>query len=482
MLQYTFSRSYKMPYTNDLKKVWEKVIERFSSSLPQGTIDNMLRPIVIESFDGEEAVMSVSSEYRHKLLVDKYVTKFRDMISEMLDKEITIVFRYSGDSAYYIKEMSERYNLNPENGIAIIFRPDMPLEQEIKLNKERVKDKKVPFYNYQYTFDNFIVGSSNKFAHAAAYAVASNPACDYNPLFIYGQSGLGKTHLLYAITNKLVTDDPNTKIIYIKGDDFTNQLIESIKEQKMERFRARYRSCDVLLIDDIQFIAGKTSTQEEFFHTFNALYEEHKQIILTSDRPPSEIKTLEYRLVTRFEWGLIADIQPPDLELRLAITRKKAEEAGAKVPDEVCVFLAENLRTNFRQVEGSIRKLRALSFLRGEPITMEMAHTCIKELLGGAEPVSVTVDKVFATVYKKYGVSKEDIVGIRRTKEVANARHITAYLIRTITEMSFQNIGKILGRDYSTVIASIEVVERKLRNDPPFNIEIDEMIKEIDVR
>jgi chromosomal replication initiator protein len=302
---------------------------------------------------------------------------------------------------------------------------------------------------------------------------------DYNPLFIYGPSGLGKTHLLYAITNEIKKKKPDVKIIYIKGEDFTNQLIESLKQGAMPMFRNKYRSCDVLLIDDIQFIAGKTSTQEEFFHTFNALFEERKQIILTSDRPPREIKTLEERLKTRFEWGLIADIQPPDLELRIAIFKKKAEQANVKVSDDVIEFLAENLRSNIRQIEGAINKLRAHSFVSGKEITMDLAKGCISELLGGAEPTSVTVEKIFSAIYRKYNIKKEEIIGSRRTKEIAAARHLAIYIIRTVTEMSLHNIGKILGRDHSTVMSSIEKAEKMIRNDPMTDIEVKDIIKEV---
>ena len=320
----------------------------------------------------------------------------------------------------------------------------------------------IPVYNFEYTFDNFIVGNSNKFAHAACTAVANHPAENYNPLFIYGPSGLGKTHLMYAITNELQKHNPNIKIIYIKGEDFTNQMIECLSRQAMNEFRNKYRSCDVLLIDDIQFVAGKVATQEEFFHTFNTLYEEKKQIILTSDRPPRDIKTLEDRLKTRFEWGLIADIQPPDPELRIAIIKKKVEQARIRVPDDVILFLAENLRSNIRQIEGAIRKLSALSFLNGKDISMELARNCISELLGGAEPVNVTVDKIFTAVFKKYNVRRDDLVGTRRTKEVAAARQTTNYLIRKITYMSFPNIGKIFSRDHSTIINSCEKVANML--------------------
>lgn len=474
-------KEQKMPYTPDLENAWEQVKKELGDHMPRESFENMFYDVVVESYDGSTAVMSMHSEYRHHLLIKRHMTKVRDLLSKELGKQITLKLRYSGPSQYYVDQLKQDYSLDDREMIAVTFRPPMTYNEEQFLEDIRTGSI-LPPSNSDYTFDNFIVGSSNKFAHAAAVAVASRPANDYNPLFIYGQSGLGKTHLLYAITNELISKHPNIKIIYVKSEDFTNQLVDSLMDQKMDRFRAKYRSCDVLLIDDIQFIAGKVSTQEEFFHTFNTLYEDHKQIILTSDRPPSDIKTLEYRLKTRFEWGLIADIQPPEFELRLAITQKKAEQAGIDVPYEVCVFLAENLRTNFRQVEGAIRKLRAHAFLNDHKITLDLARSCISDLLGGAEPISVTVDKIFSAVYKKYGITKDEITSVRRTKEIVFARHVTAYLIRTVTEMSLQNIGKLLGRDHATVMASIEVVEKKLRNNAMFNVEIDEIIKEVDSR
>lgn len=349
--------------------------------------------------------------------------------------------------------------------------------------KNTASDRKppstLPPFNFEYTFDNFIVGSSNKFAHAACLAVADHPAQSYNPLFIYGPSGLGKTHLLYAITNELKRKNERIKVIYIKGENFTNHMIESLSRQAMKEFRDMYRSCDVLLIDDIQFIAGKTSTQEEFFHTFNALYEDGKQIILTSDRPPREIKTLEDRLKTRFEWGLIADIQPPDLELRTAIIKKKADQVNLELPDDVLTFLAENLRSNVRQIEGAIKKLGAMSFLSGQEINMSVARSCIADLLDGAEPVNVTVDKVFSAVYHKYGIQREELVSSRRTKEIASARHVSVYLIRKITDMSLPNIGKIFNRDHSTIISSLEAVEKRRLQSDSFRLELEGLEKEV---
>jgi len=336
-----------------------------------------------------------------------------------------------------------------------------------------------PFLNSDYTFENFIVGSSNKFAHAACIAVANAPATAYNPLFIHGPSGLGKTHLLYAITNRIREKRPDANIVYVKGETFTNQLIESISDYQQAQFRAKYRQADVFLIDDVQFIAGKPSTQEEFFNTFNELYEAKKQIILTSDRPPKEIKTLEDRLKSRFEWGLIADIQPPDLELRIAILRKKALDMGVDIPIDVLNFLGENLKSNIRQIEGVIRRLGAYSNLSKRPITVEMARENISDVISGAEPVKVTQDKIFHAVARKYGVTVEDIRGKRRTREIAQARHVCIYIMRTVTDLSLPSIGRVFNRDHSTILSSIDTIQAKIREDASLENDIDDLIKEI---
>jgi len=334
-------------------------------------------------------------------------------------------------------------------------------------------------FKFNYTFDTFVVGNSNHIAHAACVAVASHPAQAYNPLFIYGQSGLGKTHLLYAITDSIMKNYPDMKVVYVKGEEFTNQLVDAISRNITQQFRERYRFADVLLIDDIQFIAGKEATQEEFFHTFNELHESNKQIIMTSDRPPKDIKNLEDRLRTRFEWGLIADIQPPDLELRTAILKNKAAALKIELPAPVLTYIAENLKSNVRQLEGAVKKISAYSLLSGLDITVDLAIKCISDMLIGSEPVSVTKDKILEAVSKKYNIPIESIQGKKRTNNIVTARHISIYLVRTMTDMSLPAIGRVFNRDHTTIMNSLDTIEAKLRQSPALEAEINELIKEI---
>lgn len=457
-----------MSYIDDISVIWDMVKKSFNDDekLPQSVIDLWFGDLKIISFENNEITFSTDSGFKYNTISENYIEKIGQKFSRLFGFEVKANIVFDGVPAD-TEKIKQQFmgNIQKEN-----------LADNAEKNKKFIDSQN---YNFEYTFDSFIVGNSNKFAHAACVAVAQRPAMDYNPLFIYGPSGLGKTHLMSAVVNEIRRKKKDLRVVYIKGDEFTNQLIESLAKQEMNKFRERYRNCDILLIDDIQFIAGKVSTQEEFFHTFNALYEEHKQIILSSDRPPKDIQTLEERLKTRFEWGLIADIQPPDLELRVAIIKKKAEQISVELSDEVLNFLAENLRSNIRQIEGAVKKLSALSFLKGEKITMETAKSCLSELLGGAEPINVTVDKIFTAVFKKYGVKKEDIIGQKRNKDIANARHISIYLIRAITEMSLPNIGKIFNRDHSTVLTSYEKIEKRVFADPVFNIEIMELSREI---
>ena len=484
-----------MAYLDEISQVWHLVRETFRPELSDVITDLWLGGLEVMDFQGSTVTLKAESEVKIRVVTSKYKTEIEKRFTEMLGFAVNLHLvctdapRFPNDESSILQRVSEPTRATPPTSPASTPMADHTPSSDELLGQNELDNSfrpggsgigsTLPPFNFEYTFENFIVGSSNKFAHAACLAVADRPAQAYNPLFIYGPSGLGKTHLLYAITNELKKKIDNVRVIYIKGEDFTNQMIDSLSRQAMNEFRDKYRSCDVLLIDDIQFIAGKTSTQEEFFHTFNALHEAGKQIIMTSDRPPREIKTLEDRLKTRFEWGLIADIQPPDLELRTAIIKKKADQVNVSIPDEVLTFLAENLRSNIRQIEGAIKKLGAKSFLTGRHVTMELARSCISELLGGAEPVTVTVDKIFASIQKKYNIKREDIVSSKRTKDIANARHITVYTIRSVTDMSLPNIGKIIDRDHSTVLSSIEAVEKRMSQNPVFRAEIEEMIKEI---
>ncbi len=456
-------------YMDEIRGVWEMVKDSFREKLSETTINLWFGELEIISFLDDTITMATSSEFKFKIINEKYIEDIRAGFCKLLGFDVQVNLTFSGSAVSAEKIFENNVGLKPTSSANTGKAYNSPILETTGL----------PNYNFEYTFENFIVGSTNKFAHAACVAVANNPATNYNPLFIYGNSGLGKTHLLYATINRLKQNNSNINIIYTKGEDFTNQMIACLTSKTMEDFRDKYRKCDVLLIDDIQFIAGKISTQEEFFHTFNALFEEKKQIILTSDRPPREIKTLEERLKSRFEWGLIADIEPPDLELRIAIIKKKAEQVSVSIPDEVLTFLGENLRSNIRQIEGAIKKLGALSFLSGKTITMEVARECIAELLDGAEPVSITVDKVFTAVFHKYGISKEDLVSPKRNKEIAIARHTSIYLIREMTEMSFPNIAKIYNRDHSTIITSYNTTYQKAHMDPVYAVEISDLKKEI---
>ena len=361
------------------------------------------------------------------------------------------------------------------SGIDICFTiPEEINQKEEKLN-ESILDA-----DYEFTFDTFIVGSSNKFAHAASLAVAANPGYAYNPLFIYGNSGLGKTHLLNAIRSEIKANSPEKEIIYVKGDDFTNELIESIHLAKTSEFRQKYRNSDVLLVDDVQFIGGKESTQEEFFHTFNALYEAKKQIVLTSDRPPKEIQSLVDRLRNRFESGLIADIQPPDFETRSAIIKRKAELLEIDVPDDVCEYIATKLKANIRQLEGVVKKMKAKSLLYGEKISINSAQKIISDILNNDQPPPLTVEKIIEEVARTFGVTAEDIRSSKRNSNISKARQIAIYVVREITQLSMNLIGdEFGGRDHSTIVYAVKQVEKDMSKDTKVKSMVEDIIKNI---
>lgn len=321
-------------------------------------------------------------------------------------------------------------------------------------------------FNERYNFDNFVVGTCNRFAHAACHAVAENPAKAYNPLFIYGGVGLGKTHLMQAIGQHLYKKNPRLNILYISSEKFTNQLIRAIQNRTTQKFREKYRHQDLLLIDDIQFISGKESTQEEFFHTFNALYDAHKQIVLSSDRPPKEITSLEHRLVSRFEWGLVTDIQAPDLETRIAILRKKMEIDVAKVPDDVLFFIADNIKSNIRQLEGALVRVIAYSSLIGKNIDLNVSKEVLKEL-NLEKNAEINVERIQKTVAEYFGITTNDMRKKKRVKRLAYPRQIAMYISRELTNLSLAEIGGLFGgRDHTTVIHGCEKIDVDMKNNP----------------
>lgn len=415
--------------------------------------------------DEKKFVFATSAEYSRKVINDRYFDFVTKCVREALDMSPTIEVICDGvpskDMEFSLparlkreKEEQERKNL--ENRQSIGLNPD-------------------------FTFDNFVVGSSNLLAHACCIAVADDPngPHGYNPLFIYGPSGLGKTHLMYAIANKIHEKYPEKVIIIVKSEQFLNELVEGIAKKTMNQFREKYRKADVLLIDDVQFISGKESTQEEFFHTFEALQEDRKQIVLTSDRPPKEIYTLQERIKTRFTQGMIVDVQPPEYELRLAIIKKKAEKANMNIPSDVLAFLAEKLNSNIREIEGALKKIGAVSFLQGVPITLEMVKSSIPEYFRENKPVAQTVDSILEVTARKYEVSVEQILGKSRTKDIKTARNVAMYVIKKVLDLSLPAIGKMMNRDHSTVYSNIQMIENDLETNDRLNNDIIEIITEI---
>lgn len=446
--------------------IWSAVLEQIKKDVLPTVYDLWFADTHLVEFDSERAIIEVSSNLKRDVIEKRYSAMIKSALAETIGFEVELCVRTASnyespsDSSPQTANKREKFDDMPT-----IIPPSVAARPVVA--------------NSEYTFENFVVGSSNKFAHAASVAVATNPASVYNPLFIYGSSGLGKTHLLYAIMNQVKGLFPDMNVIYVKGEEFLNELVACIQNGTTVAFRQKYRRADVLLIDDIQFIAGKESVQEEFFHTFNTLYEDRKQIILAADRPPKDMKTLENRLKTRFEWGLIADIQLPDFELRTAIMQNKAAKIGVEIPNDVLHYLAENLRSNIRQLEGAVKKICAQSFLNGVPVTVELAKSCINDMLVGDASPSVTAEKVIAKVADKYGISVADIKSRKKTKEIANARHICIYIIKRMTTLSYPAIGDLFERDHSTIMSSYSVIETQVLASPLLEVEIEDIIREI---
>ena len=431
---------------------------------------------VLMSLEEKEAVFQTPTNLRKRILTSKYMSLISEALTDIIGFEVEVKI-VSKEELQEKEKEEDPLDLTPTKEDTL---ENEDREKKIKTLLDDTADlEEKKNILAEYTFDSFIEGASNKFAKATCVAVANVPAADYNPLFIYGNSGLGKTHLLCAIINHMRIKFPKLKIVYKKCEDFMNELISAISTYTTQEFKEKYRGADVLLIDDVQFIAGKVSTQEEFFHTFSYLYESNKQIILTSDRPPHEIKPLEDRLRSRFEGGLIADIQPPSAELRAAIIKKKSNSIGLTITNELVEYIASRLHENIRQIEGVIKKLGAMNAMTGREVTKEAIDEVISVIDPGNVPVDILIDKIISTVARYYGVTVEEIKSKKKTDAVANARHIAIYIIRKLTDKSFKEIGSIFSRDHSTVMASCERVNTNIKTMIKTDSDIKKIIKEI---
>ncbi len=456
---------------NELKAINDLVLADIKKNFEvESTFNLWFGVFELRSLTDKKAVFFTSSSLKKDIINSKYISFVKESLLTVMgfsvEVEINCPEENASDFSPVVVDNSDPYASKDDT-------ENRKREINSLLNSS-VQSKK----RTEYTFDNFIEGESNKFVKASCMAVAKEPNC-YNPLFIHGHSGLGKTHLLFAIINELMKNDSGLKIVYKTCEDFMNEMIEAIKESDTYSFKEKYRSCDVLLIDDIQFLAGKESTQEEFFHTFSSLYEADKQIILTSDRPPKDIRPLEDRIKTRFEMGLIAEVYPPSFELRTAIIKKKSDEMNLLIPTDLVYYMAERLSANIRQIEGVLKRLNALNSLSGILVTKESIDEAISYIDPGNIPNSVLVEKIISKVSKHYGVSIEDIKSKRRTENVAYARHIAIYIIKKLTDLSLKEIGNIFERDHSTALASISKIELDIKTKKNLGNEITALIKEI---
>ena len=410
--------------------VWAKILGHLEATLGTVIVSNSFDDAEVVELNEEQLILYSPSEFRVEVIRRRYSKIIEDALKEIFNSNAKI----------------------------IVFG-----DKEMKAYKEKDNVPAAMDFNPQFSFENFVVGPSNRFAHGAAIAVSNNPGQVFNPLFIYGPPGIGKTHLLYAIANGIRQHNPSANIVYIKGDQFTNELIAAIQTGKNIEFRSKYREADLFLIDDVQFIAGKESTQEEFFHTFNKLYEEHKQIVMTSDRKPSDMAALEDRLRTRFEWGLLADIQPPDYVTRMAILRNKAKSLGLNLSDDVCNYIAINVTNNVRQIEGTVKKIMAYRDLNNMPLDLPNISRAINDMFKSEGNALPTPSLIISQVCKFYSIDEAVLRGTLKNKGTAEARQIAIYLIRKLTNLSLPEIGKEFGKDHSTILYAIRKVEMELK-------------------
>lgn len=434
--------------------LWEEAFELLKDELSEISLNTWVKPIKPLDIRDNTVTFEVQLEFTKNMLERRYYDLIKNAFFAVCGNEYEIEF--------LLPEESQKKETPSDN--EVIHRKDSPLSS---LNPENV-------------FENFVVGNSNRFAHAASVAVAEAPANAYNPLFLYGKSGLGKTHLMQAISHHIASENPKMKIMYVSSEKFTNELINAIRDERTDErskaFRDKYRNVDVLLIDDIHFIAGKERTQEEFFHTFNSLYENNKQIVISSDNPPSKIDTLEDRLRSRFEHGLIADLQAPDYETRVAILRKKALTENIIVPDDVTEYIANNFQTNIRNLQGALTRVIAYSSLTGNPITLDMARDVLKDIIAKNNLNNINIPYIIDAVSKHFRISSKEMISKKRHREIAYPRQIAMFLCRKYTSCSLPQIGKEFGgRDHTTVLHSCDKIRNLLKTDMQLNSAIEEI-------
>jgi len=435
-------------FKTQLSQIWKETLQLIEQDLSKPTFETWFNSTQLIAYYDDYLIISTPNQFVQDWLRNHYMDLIKSKLEKLLGQPVKLKFVNSQQGKETLEES--------ENNTA-------DTNTENKLCEDYLGNQ----LNPKYTFDTFVVGNSNRFAHAASLAVAESVAKAYNPLFIYGGVGLGKTHLMHAIGHHVINNNSNAKVVYVSSEKFTNELIDGIKDDTTTKFRNKYRNIDVLLIDDIQFLAKKERTQEEFFHTFNALYEANRQIIISSDRPPKEIPLLEDRLRTRFEWGLITDIQPPDLETRIAILRKKAQMDNIDVSNDVMLYIAEKIQSNIRELEGALIRVIAFASLNNKPITVQLAEEALKDILVVNKPRPITADLIQEKVASFFAIKIEDLKGKKRTKNVAYPRQIAMYLCRELTDLSLPKVGEYFGgRDHTTVLHAQDKISKELETDP----------------
>jgi len=444
-----------------LKDIWDKTLNILRGELTEVSYNTWIKSCEPLSVSNDTIRLGVPNDFTKEIIESRYKDLVANAIKQVSSKKYNIVFATFSEEAIEEQVKAEEKKEKPKNSVV-------------------VNDEMSATLNPKYTFDSFVIGNSNRFAHAASLAVAESPARAYNPLFIYGGVGLGKTHLMHAIGHYVLQTNPKAKVVYVSSEKFTNELINSIRHDKNEEFRNKYRNVDILLIDDVQFIAGKESTQEEFFHTFNALHDANKQIILSSDRPPKEIPTLEDRLRSRFEWGLIADMQPPDFETRMAILKKKADVENLNIANEVMVYIATKIKSNIRELEGALIRIVAFSSLTNREITVDLASEALKDIISNKQAKAITIDIIQDVVANFYNLRLEELKSQRRTRNVAFPRQIAMYLARKLTDLSLPKIGEEFGgRDHTTVIHAYEKISEEIKTNEALENVIKDLTKKL---